>query len=381
MARPILASVVGAVLLSAMTPMQARAQEVPLPRIINGQPTDDFEAVGIVGNTLWGGFGTGTLISPTHVLTAAHVAEVIRGAANGIFEIDGQVYQTIAIHIRSDYNSRTLANDIAILELAEPVAGITPAMVFTGIPQVGDQLIIVGYGANGNASGEDGTFGTKLEGITTIDDVTTTQIIWEFDNSDEANTAPGDSGGPGFLEVEGELFIASITSSGTQPDAGLGDIATNTRVDAFVDWITMIVASATQDNDECPADNGMFGEHGNRPGAFRPGGFRPGGFRPSHRPSFGSRPGTLRPGHRRPGLRPGHGVRPSASGRPDHLASVSGIVGTRSAKHVSTPQFHRSAPQSSRATPRSRRVTIQSRRIEARRATRTRSVSERSDIR
>jgi hypothetical protein len=56
-------------------------------------------------------------------------------------------------------------------------------------------------------------------------------------------------------------------------------------------------------------------------------------------------------------------------------------VGTRSAKHVSTPQFRRSAPQSSRVTPRSRRVTIQSRRIEARRATRIRSVSERSDIR
>ena len=86
MARPTLAAIFGAALLPAMTPVRAQAQEVVLPRIINGQPTDDYEAVGVVGSTLWGGFGTGTLIGPTHVLTAAHVAGEIDRATDGIFE-------------------------------------------------------------------------------------------------------------------------------------------------------------------------------------------------------------------------------------------------------------------------------------------------------
>lgn len=365
MVRPIFASVVGAALLSAMPSVSAQAQEIVLPRIINGQPTDDYEAVGIVGSTSWGGFGTGTLISPTHVLTAAHVADEIDRATDGIFEIDGQVYATIAIFIHPDYNSRTLANDIAILELAEPIVGIMPGTVFTDIPQVEDLLILVGYGANGDASGADGTFGTKLEGTTMIEAVTPTQIIWEFNNSDEANTAPGDSGGPGFLEVEGELFIASITSGGTLPDAGLGDIATNTRVDAFADWIMMIVAGTTPADDGCPADGGMSGGTGHRPGGFRPDHVRPGHFRPAHQVSLGSRPGTQRPGYRRPGRRPGHGVHASAGRRPNHLASVSSMVGTRSAKRVATPQ--------------SRHVTLRSRRIEARHATRPRSLNQRKE--
>lgn len=224
-----------------LAPSALHAREL-VPRIINGVETDQFESVGIVGSRRLGGFCTGTLISPYHVLTAAHCAELIDGPTNGTFEVDGTVYETSQVYIHPDFNRRTLTNDIAILELSEPVLDVLPSPIYRGTPLVNDVLVIVGYGEGGTAaSGGDGAFGTKMAGAVTIDEVTETLIIWTFDDESESNTAAGDSGGPGMLEIDGEFYVTSITSAGTEPDAGLGDVAFNTRVDAYAFWIDSIV--------------------------------------------------------------------------------------------------------------------------------------------
>ncbi len=241
----------------------ATAQQI-MPRILLGDQTDDYEAVGIVGSVGRGGFCSGTLITDSHVLTAAHCAEFIEAANRGTFELSGRVYGTINVFIHPDYNSRTLANDIAILQLDEPVTDVLPSQIFRGVPFVGELLFIVGFGATGTADGgSDGSFGTKRVGITTIDEVTSTLITWIFDDPTEANTAPGDSGGPGYLDIDGEWFLASITSGGTEPGAILGDVAFNTRVDAFADWIDLTVAmSTTPDPDPTDDPTGDPGSGG-----------------------------------------------------------------------------------------------------------------------
>lgn len=227
-------------------------QEI-FPRIINGTPTDEFESVGIVGDQ-FGGFCSGTLISPYHVLTAAHCAEVINGPTNGTFQLDSGLYTTQAIFIHPDYDSFTLENDIAILELAQPVMLELPSNIFRSTPIPGDELIIVGFGSGGDVDGADGTFGVKMYGFVTIDAVDPTLIVWTFDDPSESNTAPGDSGGPGFIDIDGELLIASITSGGSLPDAGLGDMAFNTRVDTYQNWIDDIVDSIVMIPPDEPGD-------------------------------------------------------------------------------------------------------------------------------
>lgn len=215
-----------------------------IARIVDGQNTSAFPAVGMVGD-LSGGYGSGTLISPFHVLTAGHCAVDGNGNAmadaTGTFEVGGRVYQTERVYLHPDYDDWTLANDIAIFQLSERVVGISPEMISRQAPVVGQALTLVGFGGGGTGdTGHTGDYGTKRVGETAIDRITATEIQWTFDPG-ESNTAPGDSGGPGFVSVDGQRLLAGITSYGTSNNAAYGDESGDTRVDVFTEWIDSIV--------------------------------------------------------------------------------------------------------------------------------------------
>lgn len=230
---------------------QARAI---VPRIINGTPTEDFPAVGMVGGPM--GFGcTGTLIAPNWVLTAAHCMTGI-GPAKAVVRINGVDYRSVRVlvHPRTDLAPNVFgtdpANDIALIQLAESVVGVTPIDIYRDAPVVGQSVTLVGYGAGGGPGGAVGGYGVKRSGVTTLDFVTTRIIGWDFDNPDEANTAAGDSGGPVLIEQDGVFYVAGVISGGDKADGSLGDRAYNTRVDAYQSWIdTMLFGDLTNDDD------------------------------------------------------------------------------------------------------------------------------------
>ncbi len=225
----------------------AEGESSYVSRIINGTPTSGWEGVGLVGDSSEF-FCSGVLISPQYVLTAGHCAT---GVANtrGRFQVGGTTYSTSQVVVHPQYNENAepdQSNDIAIYKLSQAVTSVPFYPIYRSTPQVGQVLTLVGFGGGGTgASGSQGDFGTKRVGTTPIDAVTSKMIWWDFDNESESNTAPGDSGGPAFLNVSGSYYVAGITSGGSNADAGLGDESFDTRVDAYAAWIDSIVGTTT----------------------------------------------------------------------------------------------------------------------------------------
>jgi hypothetical protein len=240
------------------------------PRIINGTPTSGFAGVGEVGERTQF-YCTGTLIAPEYVLTAGHCGDEVSATA-GRFMVGGTTYNTSQIFLHPVYNGNRIgiddsANDLAIFQLSTAVTGVTPSPIYRGTPQVGDVLTLVGFGAGGTGAGHDGSFGTKRMGTTPIDGVTPRRILWTFDNNTESNTAPGDSGGPAYLEIDGVFYVAGVTSGGSRSNAGIGDNSYDTRVDFYASWIDSIVGDTPPpDPDPDPNPDPGTDDHADQPG-------------------------------------------------------------------------------------------------------------------
>ena len=235
-------------LLSASLPAKsqlfsASVIRLATPRILNGTPTSDFSSVVLLGDTSQN-YGSGTLIAPQWVLTAAHCSQGL-GDTDGRVTIGGVTYTTERIVVHSRYNPSRFnsdrAFDIALWKLSEPVQGVDPSPIYREKPQAGQLLTLVGYGRGGTIRGETDDpgdeFGVKRVGTTPLERVTSTRIRWVFNQPTESNTGHGDSGGPAFIKVGSVYYVAGVTSGGTKFNAGRGDRAFDTRVDVFQNWI------------------------------------------------------------------------------------------------------------------------------------------------
>jgi len=85
----------------------------------------------------------------------------------------------------------------------------------------------------------------------------------EFESPDEDGVtalegvgAAGDSGGPAFIEVDGEMLIAGLNSWGDPPPGGgnndigkYGGIDASTRVSSYLKWIDSVLDNADTNTD------------------------------------------------------------------------------------------------------------------------------------
>jgi len=236
---------------------------------------------------------TGTLIAPDVVLTAAHCTPHDRNFAEQIEGMPVQFYFSFSHDLRQfggrgarlparshrvtgyvgherygmGFRGEGLSNmsDIALLYLEAPVEDVLPTPVLT--PEearqlaVGARVHIAGYGQQSPEAGAGDPF-MKFHGPSMVHEVG----LHEFQvghrpgeqgapvAADLATKCYGDSGGPTFIELAGELRVAGVTSRAyfhNQPDCLAAGV--DSRVDAFVPWIEQRMAAACDQGLRSPA--------------------------------------------------------------------------------------------------------------------------------
>ncbi len=232
--------------------------------------------------------GSGSLLTTgLHILTAAHVVTDDDGTA--IDPTETQILVTfhtssgtvsipvaeVYVHETWDGEAGGEGVDLAILRLATAAPReLEGYELYTGSDEVGQTVTFVGYGTYGEADDDEDEVGDRgvgvkhqgqnvyeLDGANFQDSENPNVLVYDFDDGtaahdylgnyygvynrglgdDEAITAPGDSGGPTFINGQ----IAGVCSWGTDFDGdesfGPGNYQVDVRVSAYVDWVNEII--------------------------------------------------------------------------------------------------------------------------------------------
>lgn len=263
-----------------------------------------FDCVGTIFNQHTDAKGSCVLIGDRYVLSAAHVF-IESDTKEDTLRVDGKlwtVYANVNERVadvtkysfrfnRRQYEGKSMKIfpayrdsatrgkcDIVLIELAEPVPGVTPALLNTRFDELNDEVIGVGYGASGLAgTPEDvGIYMEKIAGQNTVDTLQgyllnnlPTILSCDFDHPSlktlnkwgsekplplEYICSGGDSGGGLFRETKNGVELVGICSGATTDFAKLlktgyyGQSMHWTRVSAFNSWISETIREMQQNN-------------------------------------------------------------------------------------------------------------------------------------
>ncbi len=193
----------------------------------------------------------GTFIRKDWIITAAHGFNSIE--ANQEIKIFDSTYTITKIIVHPDFEG--FENDIALVKIDRPVSVIEPIPLFIENTEIGKLITIVGRGWTGTGLTGVVTNDQKFRKATNkIDSVSTHWIKFRFDEPENQNTTelegisgPGDSGGPAFIDFNGQKYLVGISSNQINEHIGVkeghyGVIEYYTRVSTYIQWIENMIS-------------------------------------------------------------------------------------------------------------------------------------------
>lgn len=195
--------------------------------------------------------GEGTLITPCWVLTAGHVAADLAPRTRRV-RLAGRDLPVRRVVFHPGWAPGK--DDLALLELARPAAGIAPVPLNERRDEVGREVVFVGRGDTGTGRTGAVRADRRLRGATNrVEEADPDELFFTFSAPGEPGatdlegvSGPGDSGGPALAVVAGRTVLLGVSIWGRpQPGRPAGSYGARegyARISSYLGWIRKVTA-------------------------------------------------------------------------------------------------------------------------------------------
>ena len=192
----------------------------------------------------------GTFIHKDWIITAAHGLNSVEEKQT--IKLFDSLYVIKQIVVYPTWEG--FEDDIALIQLDRKIHEVCPIPLYKNLDELNKEITIVGRGWSGTGKTGIKNNDQKLRRATNrIDSTSTHWLKFRFDEPNNPNvtelegiSGPGDSGGPAFIEFEGQNFLAGISSNQLNEKISIeeghyGVTEYYTRVSKYIEWIDDVI--------------------------------------------------------------------------------------------------------------------------------------------